>query len=216
MNIKALFVVLFLHVSSSLCQTTVLPYDVGAVLANVNNYRALHRVGFVTWNDSLAKDAESWATYLASINTITHASTYYGENLYANSRMDKDGTWYIVDGINVWYNENTLYDYNKPGYSASTGHFTQLVWAGTKEIGSAVVRGSRYNIVVMRFNPPGTFISAFDKNVFPAFSSPPPPPPPIFASSPPPPPPPPVLSFIPPSPPPPSCCPCKCKCPLLG
>ena len=213
--ILTLFFCLFQNSNIVSCQN-ILSYDFGTVLAHVNNYRLVHGVNFVTWNDALAQDAELWASYLASINTLTHADTYDGENLYANSRMNQDGTWYIIEGIKAWYKENEFYDYSKPKFDPSTGHFTQLVWAGTREVGAAVARGTRFNIVVMRFNPPGNLIGAFESNVFPPFSSPPPPPPPIFAPSPPPPPPPPVLSFIPPSPPPPVCCPCRCKCPFTG
>lgn len=39
--------------------------------------------------------------------------------------------------IDGWYGEVTKYNYNAPGFSMGTGHFTQVVWKGTKSIGCA-------------------------------------------------------------------------------
>ncbi|KAF7731795.1 hypothetical protein EC973_008310 [Apophysomyces ossiformis] len=55
----------------------------------------------------------------------------YGENLaygYPN--------W--GSAISAWYNEVKDYDYSNPGFSGKTGHFTQLVWKSTTEIGCGV------------------------------------------------------------------------------
>lgn len=36
------------------------------------------------------------------------------------------------------YQEIDYYDYNNPGFSMATGHFTQVVWKGTTQVGCAV------------------------------------------------------------------------------
>ena len=67
------------------------------------------------------------------------------------------------------YDENKLYDYQNGRYSSATGHFTQLVWKGTKRlgIGKAVgkYRGFDCNFIVARYSPPGNVLFQFQANV---------------------------------------------------
>jgi len=35
----------------------------------------------------------------------------------------------------MWYNEINKYNYTSPGFSKETGHFTQVVWKNSKELG---------------------------------------------------------------------------------
>jgi uncharacterized protein YkwD len=51
-----------------------------------------------------------------------------GENLaagYANAS----------NAVDAWADERTAYDFNNPGFSESTGHFTQVVWKATTTVG---------------------------------------------------------------------------------
>ena len=41
-----------------------------------------------------------------------------------------------------WYSEVSLYDYNNPGFSLETEHFTQVVWKDSTEVGFGVARAS--------------------------------------------------------------------------
>ena len=36
---------------------------------------------------------------------------------------------------NSWYSQKSSYDFNNPTFSASTGLFTQLVWASSTQVG---------------------------------------------------------------------------------
>lgn len=61
----------------------------------------------------------------------------YGENLFVVTVPPANYYYETRDAINVWIDEVTLYNYNNPGFSGETGHFTQAVWKATTEIGCA-------------------------------------------------------------------------------
>ncbi|KAJ7370388.1 hypothetical protein OS493_032564, partial [Desmophyllum pertusum] len=80
-------------------------------------------VGPVTWNSNLAKGAADWAKYLADNNLFKHATGINaGENLYMSSHQPAEP---CTRATQLFYGEVKYYDYNKPGYSQKTGHFTQ-------------------------------------------------------------------------------------------
>ncbi|WP_433664086.1 CAP domain-containing protein [Nocardia sp. CA-128927] len=53
----------------------------------------------------------------------------YGENLYAGT-----GDRSFDDAMESWMSEASAYDYNHPGFSSATGHFTQVVWKGSTQL----------------------------------------------------------------------------------
>lgn len=51
-------------------------------------------------------------------------------------------------------------------YVLIAGHFTQLVWKGTKSMGIAMVKGKSGRIVIVAYyNPPGNIMGQFMDNV---------------------------------------------------
>ena len=69
-----------------------------------------------------------------------------------------------------WYNEidDPGYDYNSPGFSMGTGHFTQVVWVKSTELGmghATSQSGSVYTVA--RYSPPGNYTNPgqFEQNV---------------------------------------------------
>ena len=53
-----------------------------------------------------------------------------------------------------------LYDFNRPGFSAATGHVTQMLWKGTSQLGCAAVSGCNRDYYVCQYYPPGNVNSA--------------------------------------------------------
>jgi hypothetical protein len=73
--------------------------------------------------------------------------------------------------VDRWYNEVTTcpYPYGEPAWDSCWGHFTQVVWKNTTEIGCGCKNGCSpwYSICVCQYNPPGNYIGQFEENVFP-------------------------------------------------
>ena len=68
--------------------------------------------------------------------TFAHDMNHsFGENLAMSTNPNRADDYATVN----WYDEIIDYDYNNPGFSMATGHFTQVVWVGTKKVGCAEV-----------------------------------------------------------------------------
>ncbi|KAJ5623897.1 hypothetical protein N7510_000206 [Penicillium lagena] len=100
-----------------------------AVLQATNDYRTVHEASPLSWNETLEKYAKNWAEKCI----WEHSGGPYGENLafgYANATA----------AVDAWGNEGAEYNYEKPtGFTEKTGHFTQLVWRSTTEVGCAAI-----------------------------------------------------------------------------
>ncbi|KAK6199564.1 PR-1-like protein, partial [Scheffersomyces amazonensis] len=147
------------------------------ILAAHNEKRALHGVPNLTWDNAIAEYAANYAASNFNCNNVQliHSGGPYGENLAAGY----PGGYSPVD---AWYNEISLYNFADPGFSESTGHFTQVVWKGTSRLGCARVicdnawgqyticeyTDTRGNIVG---TDPTTGLNFFAENVLPPLSS---------------------------------------------
>jgi len=70
--------------------------------------------------------------------------------------------------VKLFYSEEKYYNYKKPQYYKAAGHFTQLVWKNTKQIGAvSKLRRDGKTVVVVKYFPPGNVQGHFAKNVFP-------------------------------------------------
>ncbi|CAM2712367.1 unnamed protein product [Rotaria socialis] len=131
-----------------------------------NSLRLRHGVEPLRLNDDLLKLAQTWADHLASTGALVHSKTKYrnvnvGENLRCQS-------WPITgkEMTEAWYNECTKYDYRNPSYQPGTGHFTQVVWKGSQEVGFARAQSASMIFAVAMYYPPGNYVDDFDRNVF--------------------------------------------------
>jgi hypothetical protein len=132
------------------------------VLLEHNKCRYIHYSKPLIWSDSLAKEAQKWAEHLAESGCLIHStSSEYGENVAYSSEVLNG-----YDLSQLWYDEIKHYSFVKPGFTTQTGHFTQMVWEGTKEMGVGMAiapDGTSY--YVARYNPPGNKLGCFEENV---------------------------------------------------
>ncbi len=74
-----------------------------------------------------------------------------------------------ADAVADWYSEITQYNFNKPGFSSATGHFTQVVWNASTHLGGgyALTSDGQSVYVVAQYKPQGNS-GNYVGNVFPA------------------------------------------------
>ena len=160
--ITVIITTLFCHSGENASGAT--PAEIQEWLQVHNQYRSLHGVPPVTWSATVAASAQAWADTCPS----GHSSSGYGENMaWATYIMSPK------DVVDYWYSEEPFYDYNNPGWDPKYGHFTQVVWKSTIEIGCGYRTGcsTRYsNVWVCQYNPPGNHIGQFAANVLPPVS----------------------------------------------
>ncbi|EFJ40746.1 hypothetical protein VOLCADRAFT_77846 [Volvox carteri f. nagariensis] len=129
-----------------------------------NYYRALHGAPRLMWSPELAYDAAAYAVVAAKNyhagRGLQHARNLQlldqGENLAAGHASAEEA-------VDSFYSEVELYNYYKPGFSTITGHFTQVVWQGSTQIGIAEVD----RVYVFRYRPAGNVCGTFQDNVLP-------------------------------------------------
>ncbi|CAO3565887.1 unnamed protein product [Mortierella alpina] len=128
------------------------------ILDTHNKHRARHQAPPLTWNNEAAQFGNNWIQACQ----FKHSGGKFGENLAAGYRDFKA----VIDG---WYSEVKFYQYGNPGFSMQTGHFTQVVWKGTKTVGCAkkFCPNSNWTIYICNYAAPGNMMGAFPKNVLP-------------------------------------------------
>lgn len=129
-----------------------------------NRMRAKHCAGPLTWSTKLAAYAQKWAdTLKAKGCAFGHSGGQYGENLAAGTEgvLDPEAT------VAMWYDEIKLYKFPDGGFSMETGHFTQLVWRGTKQVGCGHSQCKGNDIWVCEYDPPGNWDGEYRNNVLP-------------------------------------------------
>ncbi|UJR18163.1 hypothetical protein I4U23_005063 [Adineta vaga] len=136
-----------------------------------NIYRSKHCTPPLKLNASLNDIAQKYAEKLAKEQIFQHSNNKFngqwmGENLY----MSGGGKLLYTEGslpVTAWYNEIKDYNWNNPGFSMSTGHFTQVIWKGSTElgIGRAVSNDGSRLYVVGNYFPGGNVGGSFPNNV---------------------------------------------------
>jgi pathogenesis-related protein 1 len=129
----------------------------GEVVAAHNFVREKVGVPPVAWSDALAQVAQEWANKLMSAGVFMHSRDLrYGENLFQISGLGATSTAFEV--VNAWASEADSYRYDTNTCRGECGHYTQLVWRDTKQVGCAVARDSRREVWVCEYAPFGNII----------------------------------------------------------
>ena len=137
-----------------------------AALVDAHNaQRAKHCAGPLAWSPRLAQAAQQWADALKAQGCkFGHKPrNAFGENLAAGTSGTLDGRA-VAD---MWYDEVKLYKWPDGGFSMETGHFTQVIWRETTQIGCGVATCNGMDIYVCEYDPPGNVDTMYRQNVLP-------------------------------------------------
>jgi len=129
-----------------------------------NRVRAQHCAGALSWSPKLAQVAQQWANSLRDKKcSFAHSGGSYGENLAAGTT----GTLSPESVVGMWYDEVAHYKFPDGGFSMETGHFTQVVWRGTTQVGCGTSRCNGMDIWVCEYDPAGNWEGQYRDNVLP-------------------------------------------------
>lgn len=139
--------------------------DADRLVAAHNKVRAQHCAAPLTWSTKLAQVAQQWANTLRDQGCkFGHSGGSYGENLAAGTTgaMDPEAV------VAMWYDEVKGYSFQQPGFSMQTGHFTQVVWRSTTQVGCGMAQCNGNDIWVCEYDPPGNWEGQYKQQVLPA------------------------------------------------
>lgn len=134
------------------------PAQFRGMVAAHNSWRARVNVPALTWSPMLANVAQQWANQLQSRGCpMQHSqNNNHGENLASFSNMNASPQ--RVAGM--WADERVDYNHNHNSCRAGKqcGHYTQMVWRETKEIGCGIAVCGNTQVWVCNYAPAGNYI----------------------------------------------------------
>ena len=135
-----------------------------ALVDEHNAVRARHCAPPLAWSPKLAAVAQAWAEHLRDHGCgFDHSRTQYGENLAGGSAGMLDA----ASIVGMWAEERAAYDFRRGGFSMETGHFTQVVWRGTTQVGCGSATCNGMAVWVCNYDPPGNVQGRYADNVKP-------------------------------------------------
>ena len=126
--------------------------------------RKRHGIKKLKLNEELNKMAQTHAKNLSFSDQSFVKDIYNNEVLGVNVLVsDKNLEPKII--CNEWYNESKKYNFNNYKFQKGTGHFTQMIWKDTKEVGFGFEEKDNIIYIVAYYYPAGNIFNEFEKNV---------------------------------------------------
>ena len=126
-----------------------------------NEARAEFGSAPLLWNEDLENDAREWAEQLATENRIRHEPRDQREGAGENLWLGTKDVFSNAEMLKEFISEKEYFRAGEFPYNSTTGnwrdigHYTQVVWPSTTDVGCAMASGTRADILVCRYSPPG-------------------------------------------------------------
>jgi pathogenesis-related protein 1 len=135
------------------------PISVAALNAH-NSARVKDKQNPLIWSSDLEQISQKWVNQLARNCKVYHhrGQIPFGENLFISG-----GSASINQAISAWVTEKSFYNYaqNRCNPGKQCGHYTQIVWKGTTDVGCATQRCSNGSqIWACSYFPAGNIVGA--------------------------------------------------------
>ncbi|XVF70077.1 hypothetical protein PTKIN_Ptkin11bG0132600 [Pterospermum kingtungense] len=112
----------------------------------------------LVWDTRLERYAQWYASQRQQDCALIHSNGPYGENIFWGSG---DG-WTGAQAAASWVCEKKWYDHNTNSCAEGEdcGHYTQVVWVGTRRVGCArvVCDGGLGVFMTCNYDPPGNYM----------------------------------------------------------
>jgi hypothetical protein len=134
------------------------------VLAAHNTERAALNLPPLVWNDVLAAHAAVWANRLAELGRFEHSPKNEREGEGENLWMGTAARFTPEEMVGGWAEEKRFFRNGTfPNVTTSgdwhvVGHYTQMIWKETFQVGCAMAREGGRDVLVCRYSPPGNWI----------------------------------------------------------
>ena len=132
------------------------------LLAAHNAERAVMGVPPLAWNDQLAADARVWANQLAATGRFEHSPDAAGEEPEGENLWAGTPRAYSPESmVALWKAEKKDYrpgvfpSNSKSGDVENVGHYTQMIWRTSGQVGCATATGRREQFLVCRYSQAG-------------------------------------------------------------
>ena len=140
-----------------------------AMLNDQNAARAAAGATPLAWSDTLAADALAYARRMAASGRFEHAEQPQGpgregENLWTGTR----GAYSYDEMVGHWVAERKdvvdlpVPSSSRTGRFGDVGHYTQIVWRATTQVGCAMASNATDDYLVCRYSPPGNIVGLRD------------------------------------------------------
>jgi Cysteine-rich secretory protein family len=133
-----------------------------SVLSGHNDERTRIGIAPLAWSPALARQARTWAQTLAARGAFQHSQNTggAGENLWmgTSGAFTPEAMIGTFVGESRYFSSGRFPQVSRTGRWSDVGHYTQLIWPATREVGCALAQGRGRDVLVCRYFPAGNII----------------------------------------------------------